>query len=87
MEKKIDKIRHCAVIRYLGLKSITPMQVHQNIMEATLGEDTPSYNMVKKWAGKFKCGRENLEDTPPPIQEDCIMPDFVHFFHFQGLKG
>ena len=33
-------------------------------MEATLGEDAPSYNMGKKWAGKFKLDRNSLEDNP-----------------------
>ena len=45
MEKKKDKIRHRAVILYLGLKGKTPKQVYQD-MEATLGEDAPSYSMV-----------------------------------------
>ena len=47
---KNDKISHRADIYYLGLKGLTPKQVHQD-MEATLGEDAPSYSMVKKWAG------------------------------------
>ena len=49
---KNDKIRHRAVISYLGLRDKTPKQVYQD-MEATLGEDALSYSMVKKWAGKF----------------------------------
>ena len=39
--EKMDKIRHRAVIRYFGLKGLTPKQVHQD-MEATFGQDTPS---------------------------------------------
>ena len=52
----MDKIRHRAVIRYLGLKGLTPKHVHQD-MEATFGEYTSSYRMVQKWAGEFKRGR------------------------------
>ena len=50
-------------------------------MEATLGEDAPSYSMVKKWAGKFKLGRKSLEDNPVQhVQEDRTMPNFASFF-------
>ena len=75
-----DKIRHRAVIPYLGLKGKTPKQVYQD-MEATLGEDALSYSMVKKWASKFKRGRESLEDNP--VHEDRTMPDFVSFSIFK----
>ena len=83
MEKK-DKIRHRAVILYLGLKGKTPKQVYQD-MEATLGEDAPSYSMVKKWAGKFKLGRKSLDDNPRPGRPHNTQ--FCQFFHFQGLEG
>ena len=82
---KSDKIRHHAIIRYLGLKGKTPKQVNQN-MEATLGEDAPSNSMVKKWAGKFKRGRENMEDNYP-LPGRLHNALFCQFFHFQGLDG
>ena len=53
---KNDKIMYRAVIRYLGLKGKTPKQAYQD-MKATLGE---------KWAGKFKRGKESLEDKARP---------------------
>ena len=81
MEKN-DKIRHRAVIPYLGLK--TPKQVYQDI-EATLGEDSLSYSMVKKWAVKFKRGRESLEDNPRPRRP--YNARFCQLFHFQGQDG
>ena len=67
--KKNDKleIRHRAVIPYLGLKGKTPKHVYQD-MEATLGEDALSYSKVKKWAGKFKRGRESPKDNPPSMK-------------------
>ena len=77
---KMDKIRHRAVICYLGLKSLTPKQVHQD-METTLGDDTPSKSMANKWAGEFKRDRGSLEGDP--VQEDWTMPDFVHFSIFK----
>ena len=33
-------------------------------MVATLGDDDPALSTVKKWAAKFKMGRESLEDNP-----------------------
>ena len=83
MEKN-DKIRHRAVIPYLGLKGKTPKQVYQD-MEATLGEDALSYSMVKKWAGKFERGRKRLEDNPRPWR--LHNAGFCQLFHFQGLDG
>lgn len=35
-------------------------------MISTLGEDTPQYSIVNKWAAEFKCGRESLEDYSHP---------------------
>ena len=32
-------------------------------MVATLGEDAPSYSMVKTWAAKFIHGKESLESS------------------------
>ena len=40
-------------------------------MVVTLGENTPSYNMVKKWDAEFKCGRDTLEDDPVG---ECLSP-------------
>ena len=58
--------RFRAIILYLGLKGKTPKQVYRD-MEATLGEDSPSYSMVKKWVGKFKLGRKSQEDPMPNL--------------------
>ena len=62
---KNDKIMHRVVILYLGLKGKIPKQVYQD-MEATLRADAPPYSIVKKWAGKFKRGKESLEDNIRP---------------------
>ena len=57
-------ISHCAVIRYHGLKGLTPKGIHEEMV--TLGENVPLYSMVRKWAIEFKRGREILEDNPRP---------------------
>ncbi|XP_041354235.1 protein GVQW3-like [Gigantopelta aegis] len=57
----MDNISHHAVIRYLGLNGLTPKEIHED-MVVTLGEDAPSYSMVKKWAAEFKHGRKSLKD-------------------------
>ena len=59
----MDNISHSVVIRYLGLKGLTPIEIHED-MVVTLGEDVPSYSMVKKWDAEFERGRESLEDDP-----------------------
>ncbi|XP_028270394.1 histone-lysine N-methyltransferase SETMAR-like [Parambassis ranga] len=59
----MDNVSLRAIIRYLGLKGLSPKEVHKD-MVATLGAGAPSYSMVKKWAAEFKRGRENLEDEP-----------------------
>ena len=61
----MDKVGLRAVIRYLGLKNMSPKDIHED-MVTTLGIDAPSYSMVKKWAAEFKRGRESLEDDPRP---------------------
>ena len=81
-----NKIRQRAVILYLGLKGKTPKQVYQD-MEAILGEDAPSYSMVKKWPGKFKLGRNSLEDNPCKSRKAAQCPILSVFSHFQGLGG
>ena len=43
----MDNISHRAVIRYLGLEGLTPKEIHED-MVVTLGENAPSYSMVKK---------------------------------------
>ncbi|KAM4678284.1 histone-lysine N-methyltransferase SETMAR-like isoform 1-T2 [Discoglossus pictus] len=59
----MEKISHRAVIQFLAKKGLTPKAIHDD-MVATLGEDAPSYSMVKKWTGDFKRGRKSLEDDP-----------------------
>ena len=41
-------------------------------MEATLGEDVLSCSMVKKCAGKFKRGKESVEDNAHPERQHIV---------------
>lgn len=58
---QMDNVSNRSVIRYLGLKGLTPKEVHED-MVATVGSEAPSYSTVKKWSAEFKRGRESLED-------------------------
>ena len=54
------------VIMYLHQKGLTPKQirtvVHVWIMAVTLGDDAPSYSMVKNWVAEYNHGRTSTED-------------------------
>ena len=54
-------INHHVVICYLGLD-----------MMVKLGENVPSYSIMKKWAAKFKHVRESLEHNPCPRRSVTI---------------
>ena len=59
----MDTISHHAVIRYIGLKGLTPKEIYED-MVVRLGDNASSCSMVKKWDAEFKCGRDSLEDDP-----------------------
>ena len=61
LSEKMDEPGLRAVICHLTLKSLSPMEVHKD-MVVTLGEGAPSCSVVKKWAAEFRHGRESLED-------------------------
>ena len=59
----MDKIWHRGVIKILQKKGLTTKEIHTD-MVSTLGNDASALATVKKWAAKFKWGRESLEDDP-----------------------
>ena len=52
-----------AVIQYLQTKGMSPKEILEDMVQ-TLGEDSPSYSTIKKWAAEFKRGRDSTEDDP-----------------------
>ena len=59
-EMEIVEVR--AVIKYLYLKGLTGKAAYEDLV-ATLGENAPSFTMVKKWFAEFKRGRTSTEDA------------------------
>ena len=59
----MDNISYRAVIPYLGLQGLTHKEIHKN-MVVKLGENAPSYSMVKKWPAEFKGDMESQEEDP-----------------------
>ena len=48
----MDNIGKRAVIRYLVIKGMSSKDIHKDMLD-TLGEDAPSYTMVKKWTREY----------------------------------
>ena len=59
----MDKVEYRSIIKYLTLKGLTPTQIHAD-MVGTLGDNAPSFAIVKRWAAEFKRGRKSIEDDP-----------------------
>jgi transposase len=59
------KIEIRVVIQYLCKKGMSPKEIHEDFMD-TLGKESPSYNIVKKWAAEFQKSRESIGDDERP---------------------
>ena len=49
----MDKVEVRAVIKYFCKKGMSPKETHDDFTE-TLGDESPSSSMVKKWAAEFR---------------------------------
>jgi transposase len=59
--KKILLLKYRAVINFLTLEGKSPKEIHERMMNV-YRELCPAYATVKKWAKKYKHGRESLQD-------------------------
>ena len=66
-----------AVIKYLCKKGMTPKEIHEDFMK-TLGNESPSYSTVKKWAAEFKRGKEDERSDHP---KDAITDENIEIVH------
>ena len=57
----MEKLEIRMVIKYFCKKGIPSKEIHEDFME-TLGNESPSYSTVKKWAAQFKRRRKSVED-------------------------
>ncbi len=57
------------MIKYLHKKGITLNKIHENMI-SILGDASPSYFTIEKWAAEFKRGRESLEESKGPDSQD-----------------
>ncbi|XP_073399608.1 histone-lysine N-methyltransferase SETMAR-like [Dendrobates tinctorius] len=58
---KMEKNKLRAVIKYLCLKKMSTKDIHSDLVE-TLGDSSPPYSTVARWAKEFKLGRTSTED-------------------------
>ena len=56
--RKMDKVEVRAVIKYFCKKGMSQKVVNDDFIK-TLGDESPSYSMVKKLAGEFSRQREH----------------------------
>jgi len=57
----MDKVEKRAVMKYLFIKGMSCKDIYDDML-ATLGDDAPSYSVVKNWVAEFKRGRSSVVD-------------------------
>ena len=77
---KMEKPEIRAVIKYFCEKGMPPKEIHDDFME-TLGKESPSNCIVKKWALEFKRGRKSIEDDGRSGSKDATADENVKVVH------
>jgi len=57
----MDKFEKRAVVKYLFLKGMSGKAIHDDMLPI-LGDNTPTYSVVRSWLAEFKRGRNSVED-------------------------
>ena len=57
----MDTFELRAVIKYFCKKGLSMKEIHGDVI-ITLGDKSPLYSIVKKWAAEFRRGRESMEN-------------------------
>lgn len=82
----MEHIEQRAVIKYFFLKGLSPQEIF-NEMNITLGENSASYSMIKKWVSEFKKGRTSTSDADRSGRpKDVTTPETVEAIHNIILK-
>ena len=71
----MDRVEVRAVIKYFCKKgNCPPKEIHDNFIK-TLGDESPFYSTVRKWAAEFRRGRMSLEDYERPGRPKVVATD------------
>ncbi|XP_076223908.1 protein GVQW3-like [Nomia melanderi] len=62
-KKKMEKLEHRAVIKFLTIEGLTPNQIKER-MDNVYSDSASSYSLIKNWSKLFRWGRESIEDDP-----------------------
>ena len=77
----MDKFQSRAAIKLLYLKGMQPKEILFDL-SSTLGEQAPSYRVVKFWVAEFKRGRQSTNDELRPGRPvDVSTPEMVKLVH------